>query len=180
MRDRIEYPLTASVLAVLREEAAVSGATGRWDDRTAGFALTHGGCALFAAALAVAHGLPVAGVGQTECCAGVPSGEHGPCCGFGDCAAYGDGRCCCHAHHFYVAVDGWCVDVYGEHDPSGVLEVYPAMYAWSDRALACLLETWHRYVAEDADLVLLALDLAARPFAEVRFGLGELEVGAVV
>jgi hypothetical protein len=181
----IEYPLTTAVLARLRDEAAVSGITGLWDGLPVGRPLTNGGCALFAAALAVRHGLPVIAAGQAECCRTIltnPFADVGPCCALANCARYGDDRCCCHAHHFYVGtLDGWLVDVYGEHDAGALVpDVYGGLYPWTDRALASLLETWHLGNADDADLVFLALDLAARPFAEVRFGLDALEVAEIV
>lgn len=161
------YPQANAVLDRLRAdaEAAFAGYSGPILDDPA-YALTHGGCALYAVAVAARTGWPIISVGQASCCG--PERD-GLCCAFGawdgdHCAQYGDGHCQCHAHHFYVETpDGYVLDAYGEHDPSALVPgSYESFHSWTDKALACVLETWHVGVAEDADVVLGALEEAAR------------------
>jgi hypothetical protein len=147
------YPHTIRTLHRLRADALSDGARGAWDGYTAGSAFTVGGCALLAASLAVRHGLPVVSVDE------IGTDDRWPV-------------------HFYVrTTDGWLVDVYGEHDPSAILDArnhyheWVALREWDDYALAGLLETWHYGVREDYDLVLTADDFAASsPFSLVRTG----------
>lgn len=156
------YPQAVATLGRLAMDAAEAceGIVGPVLDDPP-YALTHGGCALYAVAVHALTGWPIISVGQAECCG--PERD-GICCAFGgwdgdDCTRFGDDRCQCHAHHFYVArPDGWVIDAYGEHDLSALVPgSYKAAHDWTDMALACLLETWHGGVGEDADLIVGAI-----------------------
>jgi hypothetical protein len=151
------YAHTIRTLDRLRADALSDGDCGAWDGYNAGAAFTMGGCALLAASLAVRHGLPVVSVDEVV---GDEPDERWPV-------------------HFYVrTADGWLVDVYGDHDVTGILNErnggdneWIALREWDDYSLACLLETWHDGVPEDYDLVLTADDFAASsPLSLIRTG----------
>lgn len=149
-----DYPAAVAAL----EHLAESGDADALTDSDPGVVFTTGGCALYAAALVARNpGWSVVAAGWDTCVEYDPEEPD-----LRPCGDYGHNVCGCMIGHFYAASpDGWLHDVYGEHDPTGILED-KTLHPVADDSLACVLESWH-YNGEqyDYDVAALAVRLTA-------------------
>jgi hypothetical protein len=138
------------------EHLADNGDPDGWGDTDPGMIFTTGGCALYATALVDANPQwTVVAAGEPACLEYDPTDPD-----LRPCGDYGHNVCGCMIHHFYAASpDGWLHDIYGEHDPTGILDD-KALHPITDTTLTCVLESWHcNAEQDDTDAAALAITL---------------------
>lgn len=152
----MHYPKSIEVF----DSLARRGDASAFDHLDPGVVFTTGGCALYATGLVKAHGWAVVSVGLSDCAEWDEDPDLRPC---GD---YLHGICGCKTHHFYaLSPDGWVYDVHGEHDPVALQDDH-AIWSIPDESLRLVLEDWHLWSEDGADMAALARRLT-RPLRAV-------------